>query len=129
MQNRLQDRYWRKNRRPNEGYDCIGVDLNRNFDVAWGSMWTQLRSTRGVYPRSPAPAPFIPSTLFSFVLFPALSYRSPPCREASPKPSYGDPGERCVISPGGESIFGTRNSVWWKRCWFFFQNIHHRDVC
>ena len=46
-----------------------------------------------------------------------------------PKPSYGDPGERCVISPGGESIFGTRNSVWWKRCWFFFQNIHHRDVC
>lgn len=31
------DRYWRKNRHPNAGYDCVGVDLNRNLDVEWGT--------------------------------------------------------------------------------------------
>jgi len=39
----LQDRYWRKNRRPNDvdpHSGCEGVDLNRNFDVAWGSAYT-----------------------------------------------------------------------------------------
>jgi len=32
------DRLWRKNRVPNEGCDkdeCVGVDLNRNFDYQW----------------------------------------------------------------------------------------------
>ena len=26
---------WRKNRRPNANPACIGVDINRNFDIAW----------------------------------------------------------------------------------------------
>ncbi|XP_069989561.1 carboxypeptidase B-like [Penaeus vannamei] len=30
------NRLWRKNRAKFEGHDCIGVDLNRNFDYAWG---------------------------------------------------------------------------------------------
>jgi murein tripeptide amidase MpaA len=30
------DRLWRKNRAPLEGTTCIGVDLNRNFDLLWG---------------------------------------------------------------------------------------------
>lgn len=29
-------RLWRKNRRPNEGTTCYGVDLNRNYDSNWG---------------------------------------------------------------------------------------------
>ncbi|KAJ3398163.1 Carboxypeptidase A4, partial [Chytridiales sp. JEL 0842] len=29
------DRMWRKNRAPNKGSSCIGVDPNRNFDSAW----------------------------------------------------------------------------------------------
>ncbi|XP_045034292.1 carboxypeptidase B [Daphnia magna] len=29
------DRLWRKNRRPIVGSDCIGTDLNRNFDFHW----------------------------------------------------------------------------------------------
>ena len=36
---RATNRDWRKNRRPappgNPGRNCIGVDLNRNFDIAW----------------------------------------------------------------------------------------------
>jgi len=31
------DRLWRKNRRVNTGSVCRGVDLNRNFDVYWGT--------------------------------------------------------------------------------------------
>ncbi|XP_044288863.1 mast cell carboxypeptidase A-like [Varanus komodoensis] len=31
-----QDRFWRKNRSNTSNSACIGVDLNRNFDVAWG---------------------------------------------------------------------------------------------
>ena len=31
------DRLWRKNRRVNTGSTCRGVDLNRNFDVYWGT--------------------------------------------------------------------------------------------
>jgi carboxypeptidase A2 len=31
------DRYWRKNRRQNGASTCFGVDLNRNFDVKWGT--------------------------------------------------------------------------------------------
>ncbi|ROT62030.1 molting fluid carboxypeptidase A precursor [Penaeus vannamei] len=31
------DRLWRKNRRPNSGSGCTGVDLNRNFDMAFGN--------------------------------------------------------------------------------------------
>ncbi|KAL0879727.1 hypothetical protein ABMA27_003440 [Loxostege sticticalis] len=30
-------RFWRKNRRINPGTNCMGVDLNRNFDVDWGT--------------------------------------------------------------------------------------------
>jgi len=30
------DRMWRKNRRPNSGSKCVGVDLNRNWDYHWG---------------------------------------------------------------------------------------------
>ncbi|CBY12541.1 unnamed protein product [Oikopleura dioica] len=32
------DRMWRKNRTPTEGSICIGVDLNRNSDVAWATV-------------------------------------------------------------------------------------------
>ena len=28
---------WRKNRKPNQGSKCVGVDLNRNFDKAFGT--------------------------------------------------------------------------------------------
>lgn len=31
------DRWWRKNRNPNPGVPCMGVDLNRNFDFLWNS--------------------------------------------------------------------------------------------
>ncbi|KAJ3332635.1 Carboxypeptidase A4 [Blyttiomyces sp. JEL0837] len=31
------DRLFRKNVQPNAGSSCIGTDLNRNWDVAWGS--------------------------------------------------------------------------------------------
>ncbi|XP_028169126.1 carboxypeptidase B-like [Ostrinia furnacalis] len=31
------DRFWRKNRREGIGILCMGVDLNRNFDVWWGT--------------------------------------------------------------------------------------------
>jgi len=30
------DRMWRKNRNPNNGARCAGVDLNRNYDYQWG---------------------------------------------------------------------------------------------
>ena len=31
------DRFWRKSRNLNEGSDCMGTDLNRNYDSSWGS--------------------------------------------------------------------------------------------
>jgi carboxypeptidase A2 len=31
------ERLWRKNRRQNPGSNCIGTDLNRNFDFRWGT--------------------------------------------------------------------------------------------
>ncbi len=31
------DAWWRKNRNPNPGKPCRGVDLNRNFDFLWSS--------------------------------------------------------------------------------------------
>ncbi|KAG4072022.1 hypothetical protein HA402_010959 [Bradysia odoriphaga] len=34
------DRLWRKNRQPNKGSTCIGVDLNRNFGFHWGETGT-----------------------------------------------------------------------------------------
>jgi hypothetical protein len=30
------DRFWRKNRKINEGSSCVGVDTNRNWEYAWG---------------------------------------------------------------------------------------------
>lgn len=32
----FQNRDWTKNRNPNEGSDCIGVFIERNFDFNWG---------------------------------------------------------------------------------------------
>lgn len=32
----MQERLWRKTRKPNEGSTCIGVDGNRNFGYHWG---------------------------------------------------------------------------------------------
>lgn len=31
------DPWWRKNRNPNPGLNCMGVDLNRNYDFLWSS--------------------------------------------------------------------------------------------
>jgi carboxypeptidase T len=31
------DDWWRKNRNPNPGMACMGVDINRNFDFLWSS--------------------------------------------------------------------------------------------
>jgi murein tripeptide amidase MpaA len=31
------DAFWRKNRNPNPGLPCQGIDLNRNYDVLWSS--------------------------------------------------------------------------------------------
>ena len=33
---------WRKNRSPNHGSECIGTDLNRNYDQMWGSKYVGL---------------------------------------------------------------------------------------
>ncbi|XP_048362875.1 mast cell carboxypeptidase A-like [Sphaerodactylus townsendi] len=33
-----QNRLWRKNRSKTSNSDCVGVDLNRNFGVAWGTV-------------------------------------------------------------------------------------------
>ena len=30
-----EDRWWRKNRQVNNGSDCVGIDLNRNWDFDW----------------------------------------------------------------------------------------------
>ena len=32
------DRFWRKNRSKQRNTKCLGVDLNRNYDVDWGSV-------------------------------------------------------------------------------------------
>jgi murein tripeptide amidase MpaA len=29
------DRFWRKNMNTNNGHNCKGVDLNRNYDAEW----------------------------------------------------------------------------------------------
>jgi hypothetical protein len=34
---RSTDRLWRKNRQPNQGSSCVGVDPNRNFGFEWGT--------------------------------------------------------------------------------------------
>ena len=34
---RTTDRMWRKNRRKNSGSKCDGVDLNRNFEMGFGT--------------------------------------------------------------------------------------------
>lgn len=37
VQSPVGDPMWRKNRNPNRGQSCKGVDLNRNFDFLWSS--------------------------------------------------------------------------------------------
>jgi len=44
------DRYWRKNRRQHNGSDCIGVDLNRNYDIDWGTSGVSNDPCAEIYP-------------------------------------------------------------------------------
>ncbi|UYV13011.1 MAG: hypothetical protein NCW75_01695 [Phycisphaera sp.] len=46
----LQTRFWRKNMRRDEAGDLHGVDLNRNFSVAWGQGVPTQRPDRSTYP-------------------------------------------------------------------------------
>uniref|UniRef100_UPI003980E06F M14 family metallopeptidase n=1 Tax=Salmonella sp. s51884 TaxID=3159654 RepID=UPI003980E06F len=43
------DRMWRKNRNPNGGARCKGVDLNRNYDYQWGGDGANGIKCDGVY--------------------------------------------------------------------------------
>jgi hypothetical protein len=43
------DRYWRKNLRINEGSSCLGVDLNRNWNVGWGGEGSSNNPCSDVY--------------------------------------------------------------------------------
>ena len=36
-----QDRFWRKSRNVNSLTNCIGTDLNRNYDAHWGGTCTR----------------------------------------------------------------------------------------
>src|SRR5918998_4002055 len=46
------NRMWRKNRAPLTGTTCVGVDLNRNFDLLWG---IETRSPEGAATTSKNP--------------------------------------------------------------------------
>lgn len=46
------NRMWRKNRAPLTGTSCVGVDLNRSFDLLWG---VQTRSPSGAFTTSTSP--------------------------------------------------------------------------
>lgn len=46
----LQTRFWRKNMRRDEAGELHGVDLNRNFSVAWGQGVPTQRPDRSTYP-------------------------------------------------------------------------------
>lgn len=48
----LQTRFWRKNMRRNDAGELHGVDLNRNFSVAWGQGVPTHRPDRSTYPGS-----------------------------------------------------------------------------
>ncbi|KAF4528946.1 hypothetical protein B566_EDAN017338 [Ephemera danica] len=39
-----QGRMWRKNRKPNNGSNCVGTDPNRNFDFHWGAIASAMSS-------------------------------------------------------------------------------------
>uniref|UniRef100_A0A673BA14 Carboxypeptidase O n=1 Tax=Sphaeramia orbicularis TaxID=375764 RepID=A0A673BA14_9TELE len=44
-------RLWRKNRTPGpEGCECLGTDLNRNFDINWGTLGISFNCCSIVYP-------------------------------------------------------------------------------
>ncbi|XP_029472564.1 mast cell carboxypeptidase A-like isoform X2 [Rhinatrema bivittatum] len=43
------DRMWRKNRSKNSKNDCIGTDLNRNFDVAWCTVGSSKNPCSEIY--------------------------------------------------------------------------------
>uniref|UniRef100_A0A1I8P6M7 Peptidase M14 domain-containing protein n=1 Tax=Stomoxys calcitrans TaxID=35570 RepID=A0A1I8P6M7_STOCA len=38
MYSRRSNRLWRKNRKPHKTSSCVGVDLNRNFNIGWGTV-------------------------------------------------------------------------------------------
>jgi len=43
------DRMWRKNRTPSPDGPCIGTDLNRNSDVAWGTTGASSNTCSNTY--------------------------------------------------------------------------------
>jgi len=51
------DRLWRKNRNQNQGNTCKGVDLNRNFDVYWGTDSSSNRCAEDYHGTSAASEP------------------------------------------------------------------------
>jgi len=53
------DRTWRKNRNPNDGSICKGVDLNRNFDVYWGTNSGRGKCDQDYHGTGPASEPEI----------------------------------------------------------------------
>ncbi|XP_061492979.1 mast cell carboxypeptidase A-like [Rhineura floridana] len=68
-----QDRFWRKSRSNTSSSDCVGVDLNRNFDVAWDTVDASQNPCTEIYcgtsaesePETKAVATFIRSHLSS----------------------------------------------------------------
>ena len=48
------DRMWRKNRNPRAGRfgrrGCVGVDLNRNYDIEWGRNGISRNPCSDIYP-------------------------------------------------------------------------------
>lgn len=48
------DRYWRKSRNVNEGSECMGTDLNRNYAYSWGTDGTSTLPCSDTYGGSSA---------------------------------------------------------------------------
>ena len=72
------DRMWRKNRQPNQGSRCIGVDLNRNYEFKFGGPGSSGnpcdQTYRGTAPYSTPEAPLVPNYIKSLGAENVLSY-------------------------------------------------------
>ncbi|XP_060098304.1 mast cell carboxypeptidase A-like [Heteronotia binoei] len=62
-----EDRMWRKNRSNNSNSDCIGTDLNRNFNAAWGTKGSSDEPCEEIYCGSSAESEQETKAVASFI--------------------------------------------------------------
>lgn len=94
----LQNRMWRKTRKPNPGSSCVGVDPNRNWDAGFGGTKGEIYKYKFIYLCTLCVCEIQLKVICDWLLSTGAGSSASPCTETYRGPSaHSEPEVKAIV--------------------------------